>query len=299
MKNDLARAERRKGAVLVFIAALIWSTAGPLMRMLHLDIWTIQLWRGVFGAAFLIGSLFISHRGDVIRQLTSLGWLDYACAAMGTIAMFSYVSALAYTSVADVVVVYATLPFISAIFGLLINGEKVGPRTLVASLIALAGMVVMVGGSGSSSNRLLGDALSLLMTVSFAMLVVLMRRNPGKSIALINAIGALWGVVICLFLVPSQAVPAARDLWVLAGLGTITIGAGLLIFIVGSRLIPSAEAGLIGLIEVVLSPLWVWLAFNENPGEGAIIGGVIVLAAVAWQMLGELRQETAASLPLA
>ena len=299
MKKDLAGAERRKGAVLVFIAALIWSTAGPLMRMLHLDIWTIQLWRGVFGAAFLIGSLFISHRGDVIRQLTSLGWLDYACAAMGTIAMFSYVSALAYTSVADVVVVYATLPFISAIFGLLINGEKVGPRTLVASLIALAGMVVMVGGSGSSSNRLLGDALSLLMTVSFAMLVVLMRRNPGKSIALINAIGALWGVVICLFLVPSQAVPAARDLWVLAGLGTITIGAGLLIFIVGSRLIPSAEAGLIGLIEVVLSPLWVWLAFNENPGEGAIIGGVIVLAAVAWQMLGELRQETAASLPLA
>ena len=296
MIETMARAERRKGAALVFTAALIWSLAGPLMRMLHLDIWTIQLWRGIFGAGFLLGSLAISHRGEVLRQILSLGLLDYICAAMGTIAMFSYVSALAYTSVADVVVVYATLPFISAIFGLIINGEKVGPRTLVASLIALAGMVVMVGGSSSSPNRLLGDALSLLMTVSFAMLVVLMRRNPGKSIALINAIGALLGVLICCFLVPSLAPPVARDLWILAGLGIITIGAGLMIFIIGSRLIPSAEAGLIGLIEVVLSPLWVWLAFSENPGEGAIVGGVIVLAAVAWQMLGELRQEATSSL---
>ena len=288
-----ARATRQKGIVLVFVAALIWSTAGPLMRMLSLDVWTIQLWRGLFGALFLLAAMLVSERGNLLREMLALRPLDYTCAALGTISMFSYVSALAYTSVADVVVVYATLPFISSIFGWLINRERVSPRTLIASIVALAGMLIMVGGSSGSPNRMLGDALSLLMTTSFALLVVLMRRNPGKSIALINAIGALWGIIICLFLVPALTVPALPDLIVLACLGTITIGAGLLIFIVGSRLIPSAEAGLIGLIEVVLAPLWVWLAFNENPGQGAIIGGTIVLAAVAWQMISDLRAETA------
>lgn len=290
--NNSAQAARKKGVILVFIAALIWSSAGPLMRLLHLDIWTIQLWRGMFGGAFMIMTLLWSHRGKLLGEIKALGLIDYFCAALATISMFAYVSALAYTSVADVLVVYATLPLVSAVFGWLINREHVGPRTLIASVLALGGVVIMVAGT-SGGGRLFGDVLSLIMTVSFSLLMVLMRRYPGKSIALINTIGAMIGVVICLFLAPLQ-LPGAFDLVVLACLGTVTIGAGLLLFMIGSRLIPSSEAGLISLIEVVAGPFWVWLAFNENPGEAALIGGVLVLVAVAWQMLGELRTEKVA-----
>ena len=287
--TELARATRLKGISLVLIASVIWSTAGPLMRLVHLDIWTIQLWRGLFGAAFLVSTLYWSHGKGLWAELVSLGPIDYFCAVLGTISMFAFVSALAYTSVADVVVVYATLPFVTAILGWLVNHEQVGSRTLVASLMALTGVVIMVSAS-SGSGRLIGDALSLLMTLSFGLLIVLMRRYSGKSIAIINTMGVLLGIAACAVIAPIQ-VPEPLDMLVLACLGTVTIGLGLLLFMMGSRLIPSAEAGLIGLIEVVLGPLWVWVAFNENPGAAALIGGAIVLCAVAWQLLGELHQD--------
>ena len=74
----------------------------------------------------------------------------------------------------------------------------------------------------------------------------------------------------------------------------MTLFFALLLFMIGARYIPSAEAGLIGLLDVVLGPIWVWWVFSEEPSQAALVGGGIVLAAVLWHMLGELERERAA-----
>ena len=93
------------------------------------------------------------------------------------------------TTVADVLVIYATMPFVAAGMALVINGERVSRRTLVAAGVAMIGVVVMVA-SGLGSGRLLGQALSLLMTATFALMAVLQRRDPSMSMTSINAAAA-------------------------------------------------------------------------------------------------------------
>lgn len=277
---------RQQGVALVLLASLLWSFAGLLMRLLHLDVWTIQLWRGLSTLVMLTAILLWTHGTGLLAEIRSLGKIDFLCAALGTIAMYSFVSAVAYTTVADVLVVYATLPFFAAIFGWLILREKVGARTMAGAILALIGVAIMVSGS-VGEGRLLGDLLALSMTVGFGLQIVVLRRNPTRSVTMINAMSVILGSVISLFFAP-LVIPTAYELTILTSLGMLTIGLGMLLFTMGARLIPSAEAGLLGLLEVVLAPLWVWLAFSEDPGKPALIGGALVLAAVIWQILGEL-----------
>ena len=274
-----------RGVALVLIAAFLWSLSGVLIRLLHMDIWAIQLWRSLATLLLFIPILIATYGRDTLKEIKSVGKIDLLCAALGSIAMFSFINAVAATTVADVLVVYATLPFFAAFFGWIISKEAVGRRTLSASCVALAGVFVMVSAS-AGDGRILGDLYSLVMTVTFALQLVILRKYRGRSIIVINIISVLLNVIICLCVAPI-AVPQASELVIVSALGGLSMGLGMMLFTMGARLIASAKASLIGLIEVVLGPLWVWLAFNENPGGAAFVGGALVLAAVVWQIMGE------------
>ena len=105
------------------------------------------------------------------------------------IAISAYTASVMTTTIADVMVIYATMPFVAAAIGFVVNGERVSARTLIASLVALVGIIVMVA-SGLGSGRLLGQALSMLMTLAFAGMIVLQRRQPGASMIVVNCLGA-------------------------------------------------------------------------------------------------------------
>jgi drug/metabolite transporter (DMT)-like permease len=189
-------------------------------------------------------------------------------------------------------VVYATTPFVCAAVAYLWLGETVGPRTLAACALALAGVIVMVA-SSTEGGHLLGNFSTFVMVVFFAAMVVMARRDPRLSMTPVNCLGGL----ICAAAVFPFASPASLG-WeatlLLAGFGFTTLFLALLLFMIGARYLPSAEAGLISLIDVVLGPVWVWVLFSETPGRAAVIGGAIVLAAVLIHMTGELRRERAA-----
>src|SRR2546426_11140814 len=93
------------------------------------------------------------------------------------------------------------------------------------------------------------------------------------------ALAAALGAMIALsWADPSSA--TARDLALLALFGIGQLGAGLLLFTAGARLIPVAEASLIAVLESVLGPVWVWLAGGERPGAYSLIGGAVILSAL-------------------
>ncbi len=205
------------------------------------------------------------------------------------IAISAYTASVMTTTIADVLIIYATLPFAAAALGWLVNREEVSPRTLVASGVALAGIAVMVA-SGLGSGRLLGQSLSTLMTLAFAGMIVLQRRQPKVSMIAVNALGALGSGVFGLSNSPLQP-SGAYDILILFAFGLTTIGLAFVLFMEGAKFIPSAEAGLISLLDVVLGPIWVFLAFGENPGGATVLGGAIVLAAAVWRMAPDLRRE--------
>ncbi len=284
------RSARRRGVLLVLIAAVLWSLAGLFARLLaHLDVWTVLGWRALFGSISISVVGFIEWRRGRLDNPFGFGPLSPLVALLAMIAISAYTASVMTTTIADVMVIYATLPFVAAAIGFLVNREPVSPRTLVASGVALAGVVIMVA-SGLGSGRLVGEALSALMTLSFAGMVVLQRRQPMASMIAVNGLGALGSGLFGLANSPHPPL-GLYDLAVLSAFGLTTIGLAFVLFMEGAKLIPSAEAGLISLLDVVLGPIWVFLAFGENPGAATILGGAFVLAAALWRMAPELRME--------
>ena len=284
------KSARRRGVLLVLIATVLWSMAGLFARLLaHLDVWTVMGWRALLGAVSIALVGLIEYSSGRLDNPFGFGRLSPVVALLAMIAISAYTASVMTTTIADVMVIYATLPFVAAAIGFLINGERVSPRTLSASGVALAGIVIMVA-SGLGSGRLLGQSLSMLMTLAFAGMIVLQRRQPKVSMIAVNALGALGSGVFGLANSPHEAIGAC-DFLILFAFGLTTIGLAFVIFMEGAKFIPSAEAGLISLLDVVLAPVWVFLAFGENPGAATIFGGAIVLAAAVWRMAPDLLRE--------
>jgi len=284
------KSARRRGVLLVLFATVLWSLAGLFARLLaHLDLWTVMGWRALFGAVSIAVVGLIEYSSGRLDNPFGFGPLSPLVAALAMIAISAYTAAVMTTTIADVMVIYATLPFAAAAIGFLVNGERVAPRTLIAAGLALGGIVI-IAASGLGSGRLLGQALSMLMTLAFAGMIVLQRREPGASMIAVNCLGALGSGIFGLANSPLQPI-GLHDLGVLFVFGLTTIGLAFVIFMEGAKLIPSAEAGLISLLDVVLGPIWVFIAFGENPGLATMLGGAVVLAAAFWRMAPELRRE--------
>jgi drug/metabolite transporter (DMT)-like permease len=284
------KSARRRGVLLVLVATVLWSMAGLFARLLaHLDVWTVMGWRALLGAVSIALVGLIEYLSGRLDNPLAFGPLSPIVALLAMIAISAYTASVMTTTIADVMVIYATLPFVAAGIGFLINRERVEPRTLAASGAALAGIIIMVA-SGLGSGRLMGQSLSMVMTLAFAGMIVLQRRQPKVSMIAVNALGALGSGIFGLANSPLQPI-GTHDFIILFLFGLTTIGLAFVIFMEGAKFIPSAEAGLISLLDVVLAPVWVFLAFRENPGLATVIGGATVLTAAAWRMAPDLRRE--------
>src|SRR5215472_6302273 len=278
------------GIVLVLGSALAWSTAGFFARMVPVDIWVVLFWRSTFGAISIVALAFIERRSfsfDWRRAFTHAG---ITMMILNGIGMASFIYALQNTTIANVTVIYATLPFITAILAWLWFRERVRRRTLIGSLIAGAGVVITVGGTiAIGGSHLLGDLSALSLTIAFAFMTVLMRRHREapmlESVATAGFLMAL--VAIC---IRDPFVISNPQIGWLAAFGIVTQGGGLGIYTMGARRLPSAQAALLSASEVPMTPLWVWIFFSEVPGRETFIGGGFVLAAVLWNIGAELRK---------
>ena len=270
---------------MITVAAVLWSTAGLFVRALDLDVWTMLGWRSVFAAISLGAIVVYQNRGGTLAAVRGLGWPGVAAVPIGVISMTGYVASLKLTTVANVMVVYATVPFVAAGVAFLWIGERAARRVLVASGIALLGIMVMAG-SATRMQDIAGNACAFVMTASFAVQLVMARRYPALQMAAVNAIAASLCALVC-WPMMAATMPSPLQFLLLAGFGVTTTALAYLLVLTGARHIPSGEAGLVGLLDVVLGPLWVWLAFSEQPGAVALVGGGLVLAAVLWYLASQ------------
>jgi drug/metabolite transporter (DMT)-like permease len=284
---------RSYGVTLVALAGVLWSTGGLFVRALEaLDLWTMLAWRSLFAALALAVVVLFRHRRRTLDALRAMGRPGLIAIPIALVSMTSFVVSVTLTTVANVMIVYATVPFIAAGIGFLWNGERPSRRMLLASVVAFLGVAIMAGASASLDD-LLGNAVALLMTATFATQLVMARRYPTLEMAPVNGGGAALCALL-FFPLASSVIPDPQQLVTLLLFGIATTAGAYVLFLVGGRYIPSGEAGLVGMLDVVLAPLWVWLLFNEQPGNAALVGGVIVLAAVLWYLGAELRLRASA-----
>ena len=272
-----------KGVALVLGSAAAFATAGFWTRMVAADAWTILFWRGVFGSAFIGAVVWAREGRGAAAAFGQIGWAGLAVAACSTLGTVCFINALRRTSVADVMLINATGPFVAAGLGMLVLRERERPATLVAGVVALAGVAWMVGGAAVRGD-LLGDALALAMVVVIAAMMVMIRAWRRIDMLPAAALSAFASAMVAAPWARPFDVGGMEFLW-LALFGTTQFGLGLLLLTLGSRLVAPARAALLGNAEVPLGPALVWAAFGEVPARETLMGGGLVMLAVVGEVM--------------
>jgi drug/metabolite transporter (DMT)-like permease len=273
----------RRGQIYVALAAVAWSTAGVLQRQLTLDTSTQVLGRAAFAGTALLVYVAVVDRGRVLQAFRSVGVAGVGVALCVATASASFIAALNHTSVARVLFILAVAPVFAALLARVTLGEPITRRTVLAMALALAGVALMLGAPGEGS--LAGDGLSFLAALAFAVMIVITRWRHDVSMAPATCLSQ--AILVVAFLpYASPAEIGGDDIGWLAALGIGQIGLGFALLTVGARLIPAAQVGLITLLEVVLGPVWVWLALDERPSTATLVGGAIVIVAIVIQTRG-------------
>jgi drug/metabolite transporter (DMT)-like permease len=289
-----APAVQRRGQVYVALAAVAWSSAGVLQRQLSLDTPSQLAGRAVFAALALLLFVAVAERGRVVRAWRSIGIAGVGLALCLAVASGTFITALNHTTVARVLFIQAVAPVLAGLFAWILLGEPVSRRTALAMAIAFAGVGLMLG--APAGGDLVGDALALVMATSFALALVITRHRRDVSMAPATCLSQL--MLFAAFIPFSHpGDTGGDDLAALVALGAGQIGLGLALLTIGARLIPAAQVGLITLLEVVLGPLWVWIALSERPGTATLVGGAVVIAAIVIQTGGAPPPETGATPP--
>ncbi|WEZ84720.1 DMT family transporter [Rhizobium sp. 32-5/1] len=269
------------GIVLVLGSAIVWSFGGTLARFLDInDSWTVVFWRSVFAALFLIGFMLLRDGPrSTVTLFRTMGLPGIAVGLCFAIASTSFILALAYTTVANVVLIQAGVPLIAALIAWVLFRERISLLTWLAIAAVIFGVAIMVSDSIGGTVSLIGDALALLIALVFATATVITRRYAHVRMTPAVCLGTIVAGSVAATQASSFAV-TLPELGVLVVFGALNFGLGLALFVTGARLVPSALAALLGTTETVLGPLWVAVIHGEIPSLNTVIGGAIVLTAL-------------------
>ena len=287
----------RKGAILVLGAAFCWSSGGLIARHIDADVWTQAAGRGFFAAVTLLLFLLVRDGRNTWSLFRALGLPGIIVACCFASASLSFVIALKHATVALILVIQSTAPFIAALIAWIWMREPSGWVRSFAMLVALFGVWQMVSG-GESGGDALGITLSCIIAVAIGIATVTVRRYHTIRMTPATCLAAL--LIMLAGLAMREPLPVAvKDVGLLFLFGAVQLAIGLIWFSTGARLIPAGEAALLGLLECVLGPLWVWIFLDEDPGTQAIIGGSLTLAAVAGNTLYDMARAGRAARTLA
>lgn len=279
--------DRARGVALCLFAGALWSIQGTLLRAIEpVDPWQVNAWRsGLTGVLVLIG-LTIRYRAQVGRAFAGVGRAGLLGAVCFATSNTCFVVALSLTTVANTLFMISSEPLIAGLLAWLFLREPVRPSTLVAMACAGVGIAVMVGGGVGHGAG--GSLIALAGSFAFASLAVILRANRGVDMVPVIVLGS--GLVAALALVV-----LGGGVWI-GGAGLLscfvmaaTSAIGFVAFVRGARYLPAAQVMLLALIEVVLGPLWVLILFREVPSASTLLGGAIIVGAVALQALAGQR----------
>ncbi len=275
--TNVEQRRRLVGSVLVLASAVLFSCSGVLTKAIEAGSWTILTWRGLVGALGIGVYVRLRRRDRPLGQVFRLGGRGWLVAAVGAIGSVTFIVSFKNTLVANVSVIYATIPFVAAAIERLLLGQAIRRRTLSAATASLAGVVIIVFGSLGSPN-LAGDAVALAMVGLNALYMVLIRAFPDTDAVLAGAAGGPL-LFAAGWLVGSPLDADATDGFLLLVFGLV-FAAATVLWIEGTRRISAAESGLLGSAETPVAIALAWLVLGEVPPEASAIGALVVLAAV-------------------
>jgi DME family drug/metabolite transporter len=294
VKSSLTIDAHKYGLLFVFAAGVLWSTVGLGIRMIEdAVVWQILLYRSISMSLFLYLVIRVRSGESPFVQIRRTGF-PAVVAGLALVAAYSGgIYAIQNTSVANAMLLFATAPFMAAVLGWFILRERVRVATWIAIAIALCGIAIMVSDK-SGEVAIFGSLAALGSAFGFAVFTVALRWGRTGEMLPSVFLSGIFAFVITLGICQSLGLSLAlsvRDGSVAMGMGVFQVGAGLILYTLGSRSLPAAELALLSLAEVLLGPIWVWLFLNETASTNTLIGGAVLLIAIVGNAVSGKRRK--------
>jgi drug/metabolite transporter, DME family len=276
------------GVALCLAAGSLWSLMGLGLRQIEAaSVWQILFWRSIGMVPVLWGFIWWTSRGRPLAAIRNVG-LAGAAGGLGLVFAFAgAIFAFQTTTVANAVLLFAASPFVAAILGWLFLREAVRPSTWIAIGIAVFGMYLMVR-DGLETGAFAGNMAALVSAMGFGAFSVALRWGRVGDMLPAALLGSVFSILFAGAVILARGEPILalpRDIGVAFAIGAVVVALGMVMFTLGSRVVPAAELTLLSLVEVLLGPIWVWLALGETASRNTLIGGAVLLGGVVLNAL--------------
>ena len=280
------------GPLLIFFGALSLSFGGLIVKSFEgATLWQILFWRSLFFSLTVLTFLIITYKSKVLKSFHDSGLPGFIGGLILSIGFCGYVFAMYNTTVANTNFIISLQILFLAIFGFFFLKEKINLITLISIILAMSGVLLMVGNS-LSPGELSGNLAAFTMPITFAVLIMIVRKFPSVDMVPAQFVAGVSSCLIGLSLSPTIMI-SPHDIFLGFLAGFFQIGFGFIFITIGARTTPSAMVGIIMLSESVLGPVWAFLFVNEIPSLYGLIGGAIILFAVLLQFYTLLKKPKA------
>ena len=278
------------GPLLVFLGAFSLSFGGLIVKSFEgATLWQILFWRSLFFILVVSFFLLFTYKKDVFLAFKKSGLPGIFGGLILSTGFCGYVFAMYNTTVVNTNFIIQTQTIFLAIFGYLFLKEKISKITLVSIILAISGIILMVG-SSLSSGQMSGNIAAFIMPISFAFLIIIIRKYPNVDMVPLQLIAGIFAMIIG-YIVAGKINISLHDIFLGFLAGFFQLGFGFILITIGARTTPAAMVGIIMLTEAVLGPLWAWLFIAENPPFIVLIGGSIVIIAVLLQFYSSFKKK--------
>ena len=273
------------GPLLVFLGAVCLSFGGLIVKSFEgASLWQILFWRQFFFSITVALYLLLTYKKNFFKSFYTSGMPGFIGGIILAIGFAAYVFSMYTTTVANTNFIITTETIFLALFGYFFLKEKINLITFISIILGMSGVLIILGSSLSiqSSEQFLGNIVAFIMPISFAVLVVIIRKYPNVDMVPAQFTAGVAAGIIG-FLVAGQLSISIHDLFLALMAGFFQIGFGFILITVGSQTTPAAIVGVMMLTESVFGPLWAWLFINEVPPIAVIIGGSIIVFSILFQ----------------
>ena len=270
------------GPLLVFLGAFCLSFGGLIVKSFEgATLWQILFWRQFFFIIAISIFLISTYKKEIFKAIYRSGIPGLFGGIVLGFGFSSYVFAMYNTTVANTNFIISLQILFLAIFGYFFLKEKINLITLFSIFLAMTGVLLMVGNS-LSPGELSGNLAAFTMPITFAVLIMIVRKFPTVDMVPAQFVAGLSSCLIG-FLLSTKIMISPHDIFLGFLAGFFQVGFGFIFITIGARTTPSAMVGIIMLSESVLGPIWAFLFVSERPSMFGLIGGAIILFAVLLQ----------------
>ena len=278
------------GPLLVLLGAFSLSFGGLIVKSFEgATLWQILYWRSLFFVLVILIFLILTYKRNFLLSLRKSGLPGVIGGLILSTGFCGYVFAMYNTTVANTNFIIQTQTIFLAIFGYLFLKEKISKVTLLSIILAISGIILMVG-SDLSTGQMSGNLAAFIMPISFALLILIIRKYPDVDMIPLQLYAGLIAMNIG-YIISGKINISNHDIFLGFLAGFFQLGFGFILITIGARKTPSAMVGIIMLTEAVLGPLWAWLFINEEPPIIVFIGGAIVIFAVMILFINQFKKE--------